>query len=156
MGRVTSTIDLAYPVDLVWRVATRVEDMPRWMPEVVAAELLDPELATGSRIRLKLGPGTGNAEITGTVKRAEPPTLLQIGGSGGPLSVAVRTALSAQGPSATRATVELEVRTPALLGFIAKEVERRVQAELPAALERLRALLDEEAAAGRGESTPAG
>ena len=144
MGRVTSTIDLAFPVDLVWRVATRVEDMPRWMPEVVDAELLDPTLAQGSRIRLRLGPGTGNAEITGTVRHVEPPTLLQIGGSGGPLSVAVRTVLVPQGPSATRATVELEIKTPPLLGFIAKEAERRVQAELPAALERLRALLDAE------------
>ena len=54
MGRVTSTIDLAYPVDLVWRVATRVEDMPRWMPEVVGAELLD--LLAGRR-SLRVGPG---------------------------------------------------------------------------------------------------
>jgi uncharacterized protein YndB with AHSA1/START domain len=141
MGRVTSTIDLAYPVDLVFRVATRVQDMPRWMPEVAGAQLLDPTLAAGSRILLRLGPGTGNAEITGTVKRIEPPNLLELAGSGGPLTVKVRVVLAAQGPSATRATVELEVGTPPLLGFIGREVERRVQAELPAALERLEALL---------------
>jgi len=144
MGRVTSTIDLPYPADVVFRVATRVPDMPRWMPEVVDAELLDPTLVQGSRIRLRLGPGTGNAELTGTVKRVQPPTLLEIGGSGGPLTVTVRTVLAAQGPATTRATVELEIKTPALLGFIAREAERRVQAELPAALERLRALLDAE------------
>jgi uncharacterized protein YndB with AHSA1/START domain len=141
MGRVTSTIDLAYPVDLVFRVATRVQDMPRWMPEVAGAQLLDPTLAAGSRILLRLGPGTGNAEITGTVKRIEPPTLVELAGRGGPLTVKVRVVLAAQGPSATRATVELEVGTPPLLGFIGREVERRVQAELPAALERLEALL---------------
>jgi uncharacterized protein YndB with AHSA1/START domain len=144
MGRVTSTIDLAYPVDLVYRVATRVPDMPRWMPEVAGAQLLDPTLGAGSRILLRLGPGTGNAEITGTVKRIQPPTLLELAGSGGPLTIKVRVLLAAQGPSATRATVELDVGTPPLLGFIGKEVERRVQAELPAALERLEALLEAE------------
>jgi uncharacterized protein YndB with AHSA1/START domain len=141
MGRVTSTIDLAYPVDLVYRVATRVPDMPRWMPEVAGAQLLDPTLAAGSRILLRLGPGTGNAEITGTVRRFQPPTLLELAGSGGPLTIKVRVVLAAQGPSGARATVELEVGTPPLLGFIGKEVERRLQAELPAALDRLEALL---------------
>jgi uncharacterized protein YndB with AHSA1/START domain len=148
MGRVTSTIDLPYPVDLVYRVATRVDDLPRWMPEVAAAELLDPALAPGSRIRLRLGPGTGNAEITGTVRRVQPPNLLEIGGHGGPLTVTVRTVLAAQGPSATRATVELELGTPPFLGFIAKEAERRIQGELPAALARLQALLAAEPAGG--------
>ena len=149
MGRVTSTIDLAYPVDLVYRVATRVPDMPRWMPEVAGAQLLDPTLAPGSRILLRLGPGTGNAEITGTVTRIEPPTLLELAGSGGPLTIKVRVALAEQGSTATRATVELEVGTPPLLGFIRKEVERRVQAELPAALQRLQALLAAEPDAAR-------
>ena len=38
------------------------------MPEVATAELLDPTLAAGSRVRLKLGvPRRGGAEVTGTV-----------------------------------------------------------------------------------------
>ena len=146
MGRVTAAIDLPYDVDHVFRVATRIPDLPRWMPEVVGAELLDPSLAPGSRIRLRLGPATGNAEIVGTVKRLEPPTLLEIGGSGGPLTITVRTVLAAQGPAATRATLELSIGAPPFLGFIAKEAEKRIQAELPGALDRFRALLDAEPA----------
>ncbi len=99
MGKVTAAIELPYAVDDVFRVATRVEDMPRWLPEVVAAELLDPALVAGARIRLRLGPGTGNAEITGTIAELRPPTLLEITGSGGPLSVKVRDHLEPQGPS---------------------------------------------------------
>ena len=148
MGRVTSTIDLAYPVELVYRVATRVSDMPRWMPEVVGADLLGPELVRGSRIRLRLGPGTGNAEIVGTVTDVQPPTRLEIQGSGGPLTIKVRVELAAQGPMSTRATIALAVGTPPLLGFIAREVEKRVQAELPSSLARLEALLAAEAQAG--------
>jgi uncharacterized protein YndB with AHSA1/START domain len=146
MGRVTAAIDLPYPADLVFRVATRISELPRWLPEVVAAELLDEELILGSRVRLTLGPGTGNAEITGVVQELRAPELLEIAGSGGPLTVAVRTRLESQGPSATHVTLELDLSTPPFLGFIAKEAERRIGAELPASLERFRALLDEEPA----------
>ena len=40
---------LPYPPELVFRVATRVEDLPRWMPEVVSAERLDPTLLEASK-----------------------------------------------------------------------------------------------------------
>lgn len=146
MGRVNAAIDLAYPIDRVFRVATRIPELPRWLPEVVAADLLDPGLVPGARVRLRLGPGTGNAEITGVVQQVRPPELLEITGSGGPLSIAVRTILQASGPAATRVVLELDIGTPPFLGFIGKEAERRIQAELPASLERFRALLDAEPA----------
>jgi uncharacterized membrane protein len=144
MGGVSTSIDLDYPADLVFRVATRIPDLPRWMPEVASAELMDPELAVGSRVRLRLGPGTGNAEITGTVEAFRVPELLEISGSGGPLGVRVRTELRATGPLATKVSLRVDISTPPFLGFIAKEAERRIHAELPASMERLRALLEAE------------
>ena len=146
MGKVSATIELPYAIDDVFRVATRVEDLRRWLPEVADAELLDPALVTGARVRLRLGPGTGNAVITGTVGELRPPTLLAIAGSGGPLSIKVRTMLAPQEPGATRVSLQVELSAPPFLGFIAKEAERRINAELPAALERLRALLEAEPA----------
>ena len=146
MGRVTAAIELPFAADRIWRVATRVQDMPRWLPEVVEAELLDPWLREGSRIRLRLGPGTGNAEITGTVVACREPDAFEIAGSGGPLGVKVWTVLHAVGPTTTRVSLELEVSTPPFLGFIAKEAERRINAELPASLERFRALMEAEPA----------
>lgn len=146
MGRVTASIDLPYTAERVWRVATRIEDMPRWLPEVVDAELLDPALVPGARIRLRLGPATGNAEITGTVADLREPERLEISGSGGPLKVRVWTRLAATGPGATRVALELEIGTPPFLGFIGKEAERRINAELPAALERFRELMEQEPA----------
>ena len=50
--------------------------------------------------------------------------------------------LAPQGPGATRVSLELELSTPPFLGFIAKEAERRIHAELPASLERFRALME--------------
>jgi hypothetical protein len=146
MGKVAAAIDLPYAIDDIFRVATRVENMPRWLPEVVDAELLDETLVAGARIRLRLGPGTGNAEITGTVAELRPPRLIEIAGSGGPLSVKVWTVLEPTGPGATRVSLELELSAPPFLGFIAKEAERRVHAELPAALERFRTLMEDDQA----------
>ncbi|MEI7744155.1 MAG: SRPBCC family protein [Chloroflexota bacterium] len=142
MARVSASVEVPHPIDHVFATATRIADLPRWMPEVVHAELLDPELVIGSRVLLRLSPATGNAEITGTVRELVAPTLLRIEGSGGPLTVGVRTVLTATGPSATTAELEIDIVTPAFLGFIATEAARRIDAELPASLARLRALLE--------------
>ena len=53
MGRVGAP-QFPYPAGPVFRVATRIEDLPKWLPEVVSATLLDAPLAPGSRVRLKL------------------------------------------------------------------------------------------------------
>jgi uncharacterized protein YndB with AHSA1/START domain len=144
MGTVTTTVELPYPIGDVFRVATRIPDLPRWLPEVVEADLLDPSLSVGSRVRLRLGPATGGAEITGTVTELAEPVSLAISGSGGPLQVRVQTRLEALADSLTRITLALDLSTPPFLGFIAREAERRIQAELPASMDRLRALLDRE------------
>jgi uncharacterized membrane protein len=145
MGTITTAVELPYPIRDVFRVATRIPDLPLWLPEVASAELLDPTLRVGSRVHLKLGPATGGAEITGTVTELAEPSMLGISGSGGPLQVKVRTRLEALGDASTRITLELDLSTPPFLGFIAKEAERRIAAELPASMERFRALMDAEA-----------
>jgi hypothetical protein len=144
MGRVGASLQLPYPADRVFRVATRIHDLPRWLPEVVAAELLDPELAVGSRVRLQLSAAAAGAEVVGTVRQLRAPSILAIGGSGGPLTVEVRTRLEAVGDGATRIALEIVLSTSPLLGFIAREAERRINAELPASLERFRALMEAE------------
>ena len=144
MGRIGSSLQLPYPADAVFSVATRIEDLPKWLPEVVSAELLDPELAVGSRVRLKLGAAAANAEVLGTVRQLRAPTVLAIGGQGGPLTVEVRTRLDAVAERQTRIVLEIQLSTSPLLGFIAREAERRINAELPAALQRFKELLEAE------------
>jgi uncharacterized protein YndB with AHSA1/START domain len=144
MGTVTHTLEVAAPAERVFRVATRIADLPRWLPEVVGAELLDEPLDTGSRVRLTLGAATGNAVLTGTVTELTWPSTLAMTAAGGPLTVSVRTWLEPLAPDRTRISLELDLGAPPFLGFIVKEAERRIVAELPAALERFRALLDAE------------
>lgn len=142
----SASLQVPFASDRVFRVATRIEDLPRWLPEIVSAELLESPLRTGSRIQLRLGPAAGGVQVVGTVRVLRPPTSLVIGGSGGPLSVEVRTRLDAVSPQATRIALEIDLSTSPLLGFIAREAERRINAELPAALERFRGLVEADGA----------
>lgn len=145
MGRVGASLELPHPPERVFRVATRIEDLPRWLPEVAEAELLDAPLAPGSRVRLKLSAAAAGTEVVGTVRQLRAPSILVIGGSGGPLSVEVRTRLVPVGEGSTRISLEIDLHASPLLGFIAREAERRINAELPASLERFRGLLQAEA-----------
>ena len=144
MTRVAASVELSHPIERVFRVATRIVDLPKWLPQVVEAQLLDPELTSGSRIRLKLGQDTGGMVITGTATAYRPPELLEIAGKGGPVGFDVKTTLTSTGDATTRISLELTVTTPPFLGFIGREVEQRVAAELPASLARFRALLEAE------------
>ena len=146
MGRISASVALPYPPERVWRVATRIEDLARWMPEVVGAELLDAPLAVGSRARLRLSPAAAGAEVTATVSELTPPTRLVMTGAGGPLGVTVGVSLRASAGGGSEATVEVELATPPFMGFLVREVEQRLEAGLPGALERLRALIEAEPA----------
>ena len=146
MGRVAASLELPIPLETVFRVATRIDDLPKWLPEVAGAELLDPTLAPGSRVRLRMGPGAGGVEVLGTVRDIRAPSLLVIAGAAGPLSLEVRTRLEANGPGASRVSLEITIGTPPMLGFIGREAERRISAELPGALQRFRALAEAEPA----------
>jgi len=146
MGRVSASLELPYSAERVFAVATRVDDLPRWMPEVVSASIVDPPLEPGSRVRLKLSSAAAGADIVGTVRQLRAPSMLVIAGSGGPLTVEVRTRLDPVGDdgAATRIALEIDLSTSPLLGFIAREAERRINAELPAALQRFRELVEAE------------
>ena len=146
MGRISASLELPYPPERVFAVATRISDLPRWLPEVAGAELLDPTLAVGSRVRLRLSPAVGGLEVTGAVKQLRAPAILVIAGSGGPLAVEVRTRLDLTPTGTTRISLEIDLATSPVLGFIAREAERRINAELHASLARFRALVDEEPA----------
>ena len=56
------------------------------------------------------------------------------------------TRLDSAGPTSTRVFLEIEIHAPPLMGFIAREAERRINAELFGALGRFKALVEAEGA----------
>ena len=146
MGRISASLSLPYPAARVWTVATRIGDLPKWMPEVVDARLLDPTLAVGAKAWLKLSSAAANAEVTGVVRILDVPHRLEMAGSGGPIGIVVTVTLREDALGTTSASVEIQLETPPFLGFIANEAERRIQQGLPGALERLRELIEAEPA----------
>jgi uncharacterized protein YndB with AHSA1/START domain len=146
VGRISASLSIPFPAARVFAVATRISDLPKWMPEVVEARLLDPALVVGARAWLRLSSAAAGAEVTGTVRVLDVPHRLEIAGSGGPIGVVVGVMLREESPGSTNAAVEIQLETPPFLGFIAKEAERQIQAGLPGALERLRTLIEAEPA----------
>ena len=63
MGRVGASLEIPYPPEAAFAVATRIEDLPQWLPEVVSATLLDSPLSPGSRIRLKLSSAAARSSM---------------------------------------------------------------------------------------------
>jgi carbon monoxide dehydrogenase subunit G len=145
MGQVRNTITIARPVEVVFRVVSRVEDFPTWLPEVSEAGRIDPLVEAGSRVRLLLGARGRGTELLGTVSVFAPPHQLAITGSGGPVRVGVDASLLER-DGGTELTLSIDVGAAPMLGFIVREAERRIGAELPIALERLRGLVEIEPA----------
>jgi uncharacterized membrane protein len=61
-------IEVAAPVETVWRVLTEVAKWPTWNSDVKSA-VVDGSLSAGTTFRWKAGPGT----ITSTVGSTDPP-----------------------------------------------------------------------------------
>ncbi len=68
---VSGSIDVAAPVEVVWRVLTAVEQWPEWNPDVRGAAV-NGALAEGTTFQWKAGPGT----IKSTFQAVEPMQLL--------------------------------------------------------------------------------
>lgn len=58
----SASIDIAAPAELVWQIMTRVEEWPKWNPDIKTATLEGP-LARGARIVWRSGPGTIRSKI---------------------------------------------------------------------------------------------
>ena len=67
----TAEIDVAAPVETVWRVLTELERWPSWNPDVTSMSVDGPP-AEGTVFRWKAGPGT----IVSTIRRWDPPRLV--------------------------------------------------------------------------------
>ena len=121
---------LPYPAETVYRVATRIQDLPRWLPEVVGAELLDPTLSRGQP--RPVADGTGGRRRRDHRDREAAAAAVDAGDRRlrGPLSIDVRTRLDRAAHVHAGRRSRSRSDAPPLMGFIAREAERRINAEL--------------------------
>jgi uncharacterized protein YndB with AHSA1/START domain len=117
-------IDVAAPVDTVWRVLTDLERWPSWNPDVTSMSV-DGPLAAGTVFRWKAGPGT----IVSTIQRVDP--LRVVAWSGKTLGVkATHVWYFEQAGETTHVRTE-----EALNGIVARLLRRSLQKTLDSALE---------------------
>lgn len=117
-------IDVAAPVETVWRVLTDLERWPSWNPDVTSMSV-DGPLAAGTVFRWKAGPGT----IVSTIQRVDP--LRVVAWSGKTLGVKATHVWYFEQVGETT-----HVRTEeSLNGIVARVLRRSLQKTLDSALE---------------------
>ena len=117
-------IDVAAPVETVWRVLTDLERWPSWNPDVTSMSV-DGPLAEGTVFRWKAGPGT----IVSRIERVDP--LRLVAWSGKTLGVKAMHVWHFEQVGETT-----HVRTQeALHGIVARVLRSSLQKTLDSALE---------------------
>ena len=120
----TAEIDVAAPVETVWRVLTDLERWPSWNPDVTSMSV-DGPLAEGTVFRWKAGPRT----IVSTIEYVDPPHA--VAWSGRTLGVKATHVWRFEQEGDTT-----HVRTEeALKGLVARVLRRSLQKTLDKALE---------------------
>jgi len=117
-------IDVAAPVETVWRVLTDLDRWPSWNTDVTSMSV-DGPLAEGTVFRWKAGPGT----IVSRIERVDPPRL--VAWSGKTLGVKAMHVWHFEQVGETT-----HVRTQeALHGIVARVLRSSLQKTLDSALE---------------------
>jgi uncharacterized protein YndB with AHSA1/START domain len=120
----TAEIEVAAPVETVWRVLTDLEQWPNWNSDVTSMTV-DGPLAEGTVFRWKAGPRT----IVSTIERVDRPRIVVWSGK----TLGVKATHAWHFEQVGEAT---HVRTEeALRGIVARVLRRSLQKTLDSALE---------------------
>ncbi|MFL5776839.1 MAG: SRPBCC family protein [Chloroflexota bacterium] len=143
MIRVEREIDVERSADEVFDRLTRIEDLPRWQPEISEAGLESaPPLRVGSRIRIVATVAGQRIVATGTVTHLERPTTIALVANAGSADVEGAVSIAATGANACRVGLVTAVRLNGLLRFVEGVARSRIQAEAPAVAASVKAWLE--------------
>jgi carbon monoxide dehydrogenase subunit G len=141
------TVVVAVPPGDVFRVLTRPERYPAWIPGVQSAEPLPgpPPGTVGSRFRLRaIGP-IGHLEADARTIGAEPPRSLSVDAAASLFRLTAACDLEATAEGGTRLHVMAEIELRGMARFAEGMVRDRVRTGLPEARAHLVAALEAEA-----------
>jgi carbon monoxide dehydrogenase subunit G len=141
------TVDVAVPPDDVFRVLTRPERYPAWIPGVVSCELLPgpPPGTAGSRFRIRVMGPIGHLDADAETVSAEPPRSLGIAAVASLFRLTAACDLEATSAGGTRLHVVAEIELSGMARFAEAMVRERIRNGLAAGRARLVAALEAEA-----------
>lgn len=143
MIRLTHEVEVDRPPDEVFERITRIEDLPRWQPAIVEAEVTsDGPLAAGSTLRLVVDAGGRRTEALGRVTEFEPPERLAVEARAGPAEVAARITVGDAGEGRSLIGLETAIRLGGFLRFAEGMVRGRIEAEAPATAQAVKEWLE--------------
>ena len=145
MIQIAREIEVGRPPDEVFERITKIEDLPRWQPAIVEAEVTsDGPLDLGSTLRLVVAAGGRRTEAIDRVTEFQRPERLAVEASAGPADLAAR--ITVGGADGGRSIVGLEtaIRLGGFLSFAEGMIRGRIEAEAPAAADAVKEWLEGE------------
>jgi carbon monoxide dehydrogenase subunit G len=144
--KVDRSIDVARPAQTVFDRLTRIEDLPRWQPAVLEAELTSPgPMAVGSTARMVVGVGGQRTEALGTITEFERPRLIGLKATAGPADVTAHVNVSAVDAASCRIDFSTTIVLGGMLRFVEGMARSRIEVEAPAAAAAIKEWLESDA-----------
>ena len=146
MIRVDREIDVDRGAAEVFDRLTQIENLPRWQPAIVEAELTSPgPMGPGSTVRVVALAGSQRTEATGTISEFVRPEVIALTASTGPADVTARVVITPLSDTSCRLSLGTTIKLGGLLRFVEGMARSRIEAETPAAAAAVKEWLESEA-----------
>lgn len=133
MIQVDREIEVASPAEAVFERLVRIEELPRWQPAIVEAELTSPgPIGVGSTARIVVNAGQ-RTEALATVTEFDRPHLIALKATAGPAEIAARVVVVPLTEASCRVSISTTITLGGMLRFVEGIARSRIEAEAPAA-----------------------
>jgi carbon monoxide dehydrogenase subunit G len=141
--RVDHAIDVDRPADAVFERLVRIEDLPRWQPAILEAELTSPgPMAVGSTARIVVGAAGQRTEAVGKVTAFERPRLIALEAKASSADITARVEVTPVSAASCRVSIGTTVALGGMLRFVEGIARSRIESEVPVAAAAAKAWLE--------------
>jgi hypothetical protein len=139
-------IEVGRPADVVFERLIRIDDLPRWQPAIVEAELTSPgPIGVGSTIRIVVAAAGTRTDAVGVVTEFERPRLIALKATAGPAEITARVEVAPLSATACRISIGTAIVLGGMLRFVEGIARSRIEAEAPLAAKAAREWLEADA-----------
>jgi uncharacterized protein YndB with AHSA1/START domain len=156
--RVEREIEVERSASEVFDRLVRIEDLPRWQPEITEATIESPPpLRPGSRLRLVAHVAGQRVVANGTITELERPSLIGLAAKAGSADVEGAVTITPTGADSCRVALVTAIRLSGMLRFVEGVARSRIEAEAPAVAASVKHWLEtvEDGAAGSAAASDA-